>query len=407
MPGKKTADRNLTRSINRFQVLERIRREGPISRVELAEATGQSRALVTNITAELIERNIIFEKAARPSGGKGRRRVLLALNPEAAYVAGVKVMGRNVSIVITDFQAGVRSSQFIPVQVSERSVGHLATIIQDGIVHCAREARLDPSSLSGIGLALPGFVDHVSGRCLWTPIHTDTEAPLRDLVLERMGVPTYVENDANALALAELWFGHGVGLDDFIVVTVEQGVGMGMVVHGQLYRGGGGIGAEFGHVIVKTDGPSCRCGKRGCIESFAGGSGILQAAKKAHSQGKWEHPNIDMLTMDEIITLAYGGEKVLAGLLRKGGEVLGMGVAGLMQVFNPSRVIVTGQYVHAGELYFGPMHREIRKRVNKPIFDSTEMVMSEWENTDWARGAASVVLQELYRSPYDKIRPLG
>lgn len=398
------AHQDQQRALNRFLILKEILQSGSISRVELAERTGRSRALVTNITAELIEQNIIWEKEITPSEGKGRRRVQLALNSEAAFVVGVKVMSSHVSIAVTDFQAQVRSSVFIPVQARVRPVTHLVDIIEDGIRHCLEEARLNLSMVSGIGLAIPGFVDSESGRCLWTPLYDQADVSLRDLILKRLNIPTYLENDAKALTLFEQWFGLGQGVENFLVLTLERGVGMGIVANGRLYRGGRGVGSEFAHVIVNPDGPLCRCGKRGCIEAYSGGVGLLRAALEAHESGKWKHPNISTLTVEEIITRAQNGELALKKILKKAGQVLGQGLAGMIQIFNPTKIIITGQFVDAGDLFFSPMRREITRLVNPEIFNGTELVILEWMDTNWAKGAASLVLQEIYKSPQDFIR---
>ena len=396
-----TAGQDPKRVMNRFLILKEILQAGAISRVELAERTGRSRALVTNITAELMALNIIREKSAAPSEGKGRRRVHLALNPTAAYVAGVKVMSSHVSIVLADFTAEVLSSVFIPVQASIRPATHLVDIIEDGVRHCLEEARLRISMISGIGLAIPGFVDSETGNCLWTPLYEKTDVSLSDLIQKRLNIPTYLENDAKALTLFEQWFGLGQGVDNFLVLTLERGVGMGIVANGQLYRGSRGVGSEFAHIIMDPDGPLCRCGKRGCIETYAGGVGILNSAVRAHESGQWKHPDIASLTIEEIIERAEAGEAVPQKILRRGGRVLGRGLAGMIQVFNPSKIIITGQFVNAGDLMFSSMRREIIRLVNPEIYDGTELEILEWMDTNWAKGAAALVLQKIYKSPQD------
>lgn len=389
-----------SRAANRLLILNQIRQTGAISRVALAERTGCSRSTVTNITAELLAQSIIIEKGIKPAEGKGRRRMLLALNPDAAFVVGVKVMSMHVTMALTDFQASVRNSLSIPVRAKERPLSYLADTIEDGIRHCVKEARLDLGVLSGIGLAIPGFVDHETGRCFWTPLYnTSGDVSLTHLVQERLGIPVFIENDANAMALSEQWFGHGQGEDNFIVITVEQGIGMGAVLHGKLYRGARGIGPEFGHIVVDREGPQCRCGKRGCIEAYAGGSGVMRTVLEAYEKGEWEHPNIDMLTVEEIIERAHDGDVFLRDLFHKGGEVLGAGVAAMVQMLNPTKILITGQYANAGDLLFAPMRREVLDRVSEDFGKGLNIEVLHWKDTDWARGAASVVLQNIYKSP--------
>ncbi len=392
-------------SLSRSIILDEIRKAGLISRVEIAEHTGQSRSLVTNITADLIRETLIIEKETMVSKSRGRRRVLLGLNPNAVYVAGVKVSELQVSFAVTDFQADVKSSLVVPVRTGERPVEFLADVIEEGLRHCVKAARLDIPDISGIGIGIPGFIDSATGICHWTPLYENCETSLRDLIKERFDIPTYIENDANAVTVAEQWFGLGKGVDDFIVVTIEKGVGMGIVLGGRLYTGVRGIAAEFGHMVIDPDGPPCRCGKRGCIEAYASGGGIMRAVQKAHAEGKWACDDINQLTMPDVIDLARSGDAFLRGIFRKAGEILGIGVAGLLQIFNPAKIIFTGEYANSGDLLFEPMQTNVKKLVHKEYLVDTELNIQPWADTDWARGAASLALQEIYKSPLNVARP--
>lgn len=398
------ATREPSASVSRSIILDEIRKTGLISRVEIAGRTGQSRSLVTNITADLIRENLIIEKETIASKSRGRRRVLLGLNPDAVFVAGVKVSAFQVSFAVTDFQAGVKSSLVVPVRTGERPVEFLADVIEEGLRHCVKAARLDMSAISGIGIGIPGFIDSATGICHWTPLYENCEASLRDLIRERFDIPTYIENDANAVTVAEQWFGLGKGVDDFIVVTVEEGVGMGIVLGGRLFTGARGIAAEFGHMVIDPDGPPCRCGKRGCIEAYASGGGIMRAVRQAHAEGKWACDDIAQLTMPDVIDLAKDGDPVLRGIFRKAGEVLGLGVAGLLQIFNPAKMIFTGEYANSGDLLFAPMRKTVKKLVHKEYLVETTLDVQPWADTDWARGAASLALQEIYKSPLNMSR---
>jgi len=265
---------------NQFNILNAIRRSGLISRVEIAQLTGQSRAAVTNVTAHLIKEGTILEKQTNPSGSRGRRRVMLALNPSAAYVVGVKLSAFQLSFAVTNMQADVISSLTVPVRIGKRSAEFVTDLMEEGIRHCVAKAKLGMEMISGIGVGIPGFVDSRKGITYWSPLYRQGNSYLKDLIQDRFKIPTYIENDANTVTLAEQWFGEGMGVDNFIVVTVEHGVGMGIVVNGQIYRGERGIGAEFGHLVIRPGGEPCRCGKRGCIESYVADYKVLEAGEK-------------------------------------------------------------------------------------------------------------------------------
>ena len=188
------ANLDLVRAINQFNILNTIRTAGAISRIEIAAQTGQSRAAVTNITADLIEQNLIYEKQTEDTAIRGRKRVLLALNPNAVYVVGVKLSALRISCAVADMQADIRSSVIMPVRTSERPLAFVADLIEEGIRHCVSEARLKLEHISGIGLGLPGFVDSQSGICYWTPLYQRGDIPLRDLIHKRF-------NRTNSFAL--------------------------------------------------------------------------------------------------------------------------------------------------------------------------------------------------------------
>ncbi|MGB9441217.1 MAG: ROK family transcriptional regulator [Desulfobacterales bacterium] len=400
------ANRELTKAINRFNILNTIRNAGLISRVEIAALTGQSRAAVTNITARLLKEKIIVEKETKTSSSRGRRRVLLALNPTAAYVVGVKLSAFQVSFAVTNMQADVLSSLIMPVRIGKKSVEFVADLIEEGIRHCVSEARLNMRKIAGIGIGIPGLVDSEKEITLWSPLYKRGNRTMRELIQDRFNIKTHIENDANTVTLAQQWFGEGRGVANFLVVTVEHGVGMGIVVNGQLYRGVKGIGAEFGHLVIIPGGAPCRCRKRGCIEAYVADYSILGAAIDACKAGRWQCKNISSLTIEEVTVIAKQGEPALRKIFKRGGEILGLGISGLVQIFNPEKIIIAGEGVRAGALLFEPMQKMIKAHTTPEMYETLKIVIQKWQDTDWARGAASLVLQELYKSPLDRVRPM-
>jgi predicted NBD/HSP70 family sugar kinase len=400
------SNREFTKTINQFHILNTIRRAGLISRVEIATVTGQSRAAVTNITARLLKEKVIVEKETKTSSSRGRRRVLLALNPAAAYVVGVKLSAFQVSFAVTNMQADVLSSLIVPVRIGKRSVEFVADLIEEGIRHCVSEALINMRKISGIGIGIPGLVNSVKGFTYWSALYKKGNTTLRDLIRKRFNIQTYIENDANTVTLAQQWFGEGRGVDNFLVVTVEHGVGMGIVVNGQIYRGLKGIGAEFGHMVIKPGGALCRCGKRGCIESYVADYSVLGAAMDACKAGKWQYRDISSLTIEEVTAIAKKGEPALQKIFKRSGEILGLGISGLVQIFNPEKIIIAGEGVRAGALLFEPMQKMIKAHTTPQMNETLQIVIQKWQDTDWARGAASLVLQELYKSPLDRARPV-
>lgn len=401
-----SANLDLIRAINQFNILNSIRVRGAVSRSEIADMTGQSRASVTTITAQMIEKGLIFEKNTEVTGERGRNRVLLALNPDAAFVVGVKLAATKMSCAVCDMQGETRSTMVREENFRRRNVEFITGFMEDIIHKAVGEAGLSMENISGLGIGVPGVVDSGTGTCHWSPLYEAGEVPLRNRLFDRLNIPTYIENDANTLTLAHQWFGEGKGVDNFLVITIEEGVGMGIMANGQLFRGSRGFAGEMGHVPVAPDGEECVCGKRGCLATVIGAMAIVHQAEQITEKGLWVRDTDSKITFSEVVGAAKSGQQDLVRILNRAGHHLGVGVSVLINIFNPEKIIISGQGVEAGDLMFKPMSDAVNKHTFSDMLSLTKIVIPEWQHTDWAKGAASLVLQELYKSPFNTIRPV-
>ncbi|MBT4266686.1 MAG: ROK family transcriptional regulator [Deltaproteobacteria bacterium] len=399
------ANRDLIRAINRFNILNTIRVAKLISRVDIAKSTGLSQASVTGISAELIRDGIILEKKSRKSS-LGRRPILLSLNPDGAIVIGVKISIHQVSIVLLDFEATVLKTDIVPLDRKMYTVEEIAEVIVQAVQACLWKANYHKSQISGIGIGIPGIVDSPSGLVKFLPNYQWRNANLQELVHRRLELLTYVENDANALAVAEQWFGEGRGVDNFLLISLEYGVGSGIVINGQLYRGQSGISSEFGHTTIDGTGPECRCGKRGCIESVAGENALLREAGILEKKGDWIRTETDEISLEEIIQAAREGHQGLKDIFERAGRTLGIGIANLVGIFGPAKIFITGKCVMAGDLMFDPLFETVDLNISKNFDIKANIIVQKWTQLDWARGAGAVVLQEMYKSPVHRIVPI-
>lgn len=401
----RAANRDLMRAINRFKILHAIREHELISRVDIARATGLSQSSVTGITAALLEEGLLLEKEAGESLG-GRRPILLSLNPDGGYAVGVYTSIYQVRVVLINLQAEILSSYTLPLRERNYTPDAIAEKIAGAIQACIWESNFSRGRISGIGVAIPGLVDSRTGLVRFLPNYRWENVNLRDMIRDRIDHPTYIENSANTLALAEQWFGQGRGVDDFILITLEHGVGMGVVINGRLYRGRKGVAGEFGHVTMDPDGPVCRCGKNGCLEAIVGNFGIMRDARTAAENGEWRSDKSENVTVDEIVRRARQGEPRLREIYARAGRVLGIGVSNLMEIFNPARIIISGRGVEAGDLLFDPMREAISRYSSSRIDEKMEIIIQPWSRKDYARGAGTLVLQEIYQSPANQAVPL-
>jgi predicted NBD/HSP70 family sugar kinase len=395
--------RNLMRAINRSKILETIRTIGMISRIDIARTTGLSQALVTGLTADLIKEGLILEKQSGEYEG-GRRPMLLALNPEGAFVVGVNLSITELSVVIVNFEGVVVASYTQSLEPIQHSVSEIAASVVGAVQACIWEANFAKEQVSGVGIGLPGLVDPDSGDIRFLPNYGWQNVNLKELVQSQLNHPCYIDNSSNTLALAEQWFGEGKGVDNFLVVTIENGVGLGAVINGRIYRGQEGIAGEFGHITINPDGPECRCGKKGCVEAYAGKIAIMRDARQAVLDEQWDCENPDHFTYEDVVGAAQNGTAVLRQLFNRAGRMLGVGISHLVTLFNPTKIIITGQGVRAGDLIFDAMDSTLDTYLSDKFGRrTTQIIVQQWTEQDWARGAGALVLQELYKSPVGQV----
>ncbi len=382
-------NRDLIRAINRSHILNVIKTLGPVARAEIARLTGLSPATVTAITADLIAEELIFEKQTGDSRG-GRRPILLALNPGGRYVAGIKLMEDHAVGALTDLEATIIARQTVVLPADHAVEGVLAALA--GMVEALlAQANVARRKLLGVGLGLAGIVDSGRGLLRQSPYLGWNNLPLRDLLKAQVEVPVYIDNDVNTLTLAERWFGMGQGVDDFLTLTVGRGVGMGIVANGQFYRGVQGGAGELGHTVVDSEGALCSCGKVGCLETVVGDPGLLRAANAALPQ--------PVASVDELLSLAAAGNEQAEAVFAHAGAVLGKAVANLINIFDPQQVIISGEGARYGKWLFDPLCAAVDEHTMPALRADVKISIEPWGDDAWARGAASLVLRELFESP--------
>ena len=391
-------NRELIRAINRSTILNSIKTHGAIPRAEIARLTGLSPATVTGITAELIQDNLVFEKESGDSSG-GRPPIMLAINPNGGCVVGIKVMEDHALGALTDLEASLLGKQSYPL--TDTSPEGISRSLSELVAELLKMSESPAPNLMGVGVGLAGIVEAGQGLVRQSPFFGWNDVPLREMIQNRVNVPVYVDNDVNTLAFAEKWFGAGRGVDNFLVVTVGRGIGLGIVSNGQFNHGARGGAGEIGHTVIQPGGELCACGKRGCLEMYASEPALLRQAAKAYEQGQLSSlPN----TPEELIVLAASGEKAAQEIFARAGELLGQSIANLVNIFNPQRVLINGEGVRAGNWLFDPMRAAIDEHTMPGLRQDVSILVEPLGDDAWARGAASLVLHELFESPIKRQR---
>ena len=401
MPNLRRGNRDLMKRINRNLVLNVVKSQGPISRTKIARLSGLSLATVSSITADLIETGLVYEKGAGESSG-GRRPILLCLNHQAGFVVGVKLMEHAVTSALTDLNAQVLHHRITPLIVppGERKCDDVLPAVVQAVEATIVEAGVAQERVLGVGIGMAGLVDGAAGICRYSPFFGWQDVDITGPIADQLGMPAYLENDVNTLTIVEQWFGYGHGVDHFVVVTVGRGIGAGIVVNGQFYRGAAGGAGEFGHITLLEGGPPCDCGKQGCLEALASDVAMVRQARAAMALGeRTSLEKMETLSLEKIVAAAEAGDRLARRLLADSGRWLGIGIATLVDVLNPQLIIVAGEGVHAGEWRFGPMRAAIQSHAFNGLAAGLQIVIEPSGDETWARGAASLVLQEIYRSP--------
>lgn len=398
---KSSSVRDFQKALQRSNILDKVRTAGRISRVDLARTTGMSKASVSGVVGGLIEEGLVIEKESGAYEG-GRRPILLAINPTGAFAIGVNLSLEQIRVVIINFNAEVQANNICYLSRNHYTPEEIAQKTARAIQACMWEANFSKEQISGVGVGIPGLVDSESGKIRFLPNYGWGNVQFRALLEEKINHPVFIENDSNNLAIAERWYGQGKGVDDFLVVTLQNGVGSGSVVNGRLVRGHLGIASEFGHMCVDPDGPSCRCGRQGCIEAYVGNNAILREARRLINTGEWRGEVVldGKVVFEQVLAELERGNGKLLSYYEQAGKILGIGLRNLITLFNPELIILTGKGSRAGDPLFGPMYRSMEKlRSDKFGSYKTKIVVNNWTEGDWARGAGTLVLQEIYKTP--------
>ncbi|WP_374430676.1 ROK family protein [Tabrizicola sp.] len=380
----------------RQQVFELVRAAGLIPRVQLAKDLGVSPASVTTISSELIEAGLIEEVAAPRDNdaGRGRPAVALGVRAQAHRVAGMKLSDREHTAVIVDFAGKLIADDAIPRHPGPMSLPEILEAIETLLARVCAKAGVDRADLSAVGIGLPGFVDCAEGTVFWSSILAERNVPIAAAATARLGLPAYVDNDANLVALAELWFGAGRSLSDFAVVTIEHGVGMGFVMNHRIYRGAQRLGMELGHMKVQLDGALCRCGQRGCIEAYVADYALAREATTALNWGHKESQPINVL-LESLYDHAKAGNVTAKSIFRRAGRYLALGLSNVVNLFDPSLIILSGERMRYDYLYAAETLDEMENLAINTGRPRPPIEIHAWGDLLWAHGAAALALSEV------------
>jgi predicted NBD/HSP70 family sugar kinase len=371
---------NTIRDINRQIVLNYVRERGPISRAEIAQETALQRSTVSLIVDELKSGGLIEEVSGESTGG--RPPTLLSLRTADAVAIGVDIGTRRTIVATSDLAGRVLEQEEFPTDPDARKT--ISRIIE----RARRFITKNGETIEGVGVSLPGLVDQETGTASFIPHFKWRDLEIAKEIRAALGLAVTADNDANAAALAELWFGRPEirEVRDFILVLIEEGIGTGIVFDGQVHRGKSGVAGEFGHMTIGRDAPvACAAGSRECWEAFASERAALaRYAKLKRGTGA-------AIKFEQLVELAFEGEREAQSALKETAYYLGLGIANLIQGLSPEAVIVGGPIVRGWSLIANDIRTAVRKNICRGL-PPAQIIASTLGAEPTLMGALSLVL---------------
>jgi predicted NBD/HSP70 family sugar kinase len=383
--GERSGALGSLRESNRERVVHALTALGVASRADIARATGLSRSTVSSIVAELQAEGLVVDREVngRPGAGSGRPPALIALNPSAGLALGIDFGKRHLAVALADLSHEVLAEEWVVMPDDYEAEEGMATAAE--LVGRVLDGAADRGPVLGVGMGVPGPI-HETGLVGSSAILPGWvgAAPERRMA-QHLGLPVQVGNDANMGALAELTWGAGRGSTSLVYLKLATGIGAGIVIDGRLFPGAGGTAGEIGHTTIDVTGDICRCGNRGCLETYAGAAAIASLLSRSFGEE---------LSLDDVLRRALDGDAGCRRALADAGRHIGVAVANLCNLVNPERIVVGGSMGGAGDLLLDPLRESVRLRAIPSAAEDVEIVPGELGERAELLGAVALVLQE-------------
>ena len=404
-------DQAQLRKVNLTAVLTRLRQKMPISRAVLADLTGLNKATITRFIRELMEYGFVREVGMRSSVA-GRPSILLELDPQAGYIIGVRLDIDYSAVILTNFTAEIiwrNEIKHTPEDGQEVIQNNLLALIHEAIDH----APVDGRPILGLGMSVPGLVDVDAGKLLFAPNLGWQNVLMRDWLRKHFDLPIYVDNEANLAALGEAYFGAARDCDNVLYINITSGVGAGIVLHQEILTGVTGIAGEVGHMTVDPRGPRCKCGNQGCWEAYVSAPAIFRRIRERIAVGEVSVLDDEMLAhfsrlkVPTVVEAAQAGDPVAASVLRETSTYIGIGLANLINVLNPQRVVLGGYLSPAYPAMLEEIKAVVRDRALKWAWEAAEIVIAQYGSDASLMGAIATIYNHVLSFPVETLALSG
>lgn len=393
------------KEINTKNILNIIRRHGPISRIEIADMIGLTPATVTNITAELIDKNLVAEGETGDSNG-GRRPIMLKIRTDYYRVIGIYIGSRKIMIITSDLMANIKHKKEIKYNKKQVSMEDIDRIMEEELTPIIQKYNLKKKKILGIGIGIHGIVDSKHGVSVVAPNLGWKNVEISKIVHEKYDIPVFVDNNTRTMALGENWFGTGKNVSSFFCLNIDYGVGGSFFINDKPLSGASFGAGEIGHTTVDINGELCSCGNRGCLETVASVKALLKQAFYRYPENKMskiyngrEINSVDDIMPEDLYEAAKQGDELAIELIKNMGENIGIGIANIINILNPELIIINGEIISTGEILLKPIIETVKKRGFANSVNSTGIVLSKLGNVAYLKGAVVLATQYVFDNP--------
>lgn len=372
---------------------------GPISRADIARDTGLHPSTITRIVASLMEEGLVQEDG-EGHNELGRKPILLSLVPDSIHVIGLAVESTFVSGVLANLEANIIEKIDAPLHDTSRwAVQKEIELVINRLLERSKELGV---SVTGIGVAMHGIINSADGICVFAPANGWTNVPVAAMISERYQLPVRVENNANAMALGEYWFGNGKGVENLLAVKVGRSIGSGIILGGQLFPGADYTAGEIGHLTVVLDGPLCKCGNYGCLETVASIGAVIKRGRLMLKRGDGGSlleligNNPDGLDFANLCETAQLGDGTARRLWEEAGSYLGLALANTINILNPTKVLVGGDVLPVVDFILPKVREIVSVRALETLKTNLTIEPVGLGADAVALGAVTLILKELF-----------
>lgn len=372
------------RKWNLSSIFKAIRKQGPISRIELTGITGCSAGTVSNHVRTLIRKGIVIETKKGISSG-GRKPIQLMINPNKAYIFSIEIEVNQIKIVMFDLEIKVVTKSIIPIIYKDNYMKTLEQVFFE-MDKMIEEKNLKLDNLLGIGVAVPGLIDKVKGILEFAPNLGWKNVYISKIFKDKYDLPITLNNEAKAAAIGERESTYPK-INNMVFVSINEGIGCGIFIDGGLYRGASGNAGEFGHIIIDTNGPVCHCGNKGCWETFASESYIVNRYLKLPNSNK-------ELTKKEVYQLGKNGDKKVIEIFKEAGRNIGIGLVNIINGLSPELLVIGGGIVEIKDYVYDEIIKKLEENALSISYRTVKIKFSKLGSLAAVYGMADLIINE-------------